>query len=994
MAFTLQPSPGTISLTNGSATISGTGTGFLEYRTGYLLLLPDGLTVELASDPTSDTEATAVLEWGGSNVTDSAYQAVARDPGSEVALQQRIYNQHLSSTDLLGVPFGWKFHTTTSESDPGSGYLRLNNATAASATELYVSDIDANDNDVGAWLGTLLSSQFTIRSAQRPNQIAVYSVTAVSDQSGWHKLTISAIDGDPSLLLDEEVIFNAGLAGPRGNAAGIKLAFSDTTSKADPGAGIWRADNATEGSITKLYVDNVDQYSVDITSFLDALDDVTNAAGHAVIRFQNTADESVWIEFKVTGTVVDETGYRTVPVSYVAGALPTDGDVLGLTWSVSGEDGKPVGYRLTFDDGTSDANPGAGAFRADNATFGSITKLWINDADLDTIDLSTLIEAFDDNVNANARGYITLQGQYDPSIKMEFAVTGTVTDKTGYYEIPISPVAGAVPTAGDILSLSFSASGADGTDGADGGGLKGIAVRAASTTNIDLSTDLEDGDSAGGVTLATGNVFGAFGQTDLSENGIYVVQATGAAVRHTSFDTWDEIAGGLFPVREGTYAGTIFENTDATGGGTIDTNDLTFVHDAGAPENWADLVSDATPPATINALVIGDSLMVGREAGGREDWATNLTLWNNPNDVDTDDADLGTAFVAVDIDEYPFDDSNNNLGIQAVSNLAKTFPTATVKGVVISCGGKEFDDFVDSSSVKGVMYDRMDAIIPLTGVSTPFDVIFIHLGTNNDANGNLGVVATQAANLVSALISSGYATSSTPIIFGQSSQAYPDLNPILETVVDANSQLELAYTSLLPANVGHFLGYACYDAGWQYVRALSRVPSTSFTGILDPDDLGDANVVMHDNNIVQLTTPAIITDSRRKGMFIAGKYEEQTATSNTLVKVVFPWIEFPNENYDATLSRWTPEAGPILIGAAAEWTNITADTSCSLYIYKNGGEWRRSDDRGPTVVWKNFSEIDLASGEDYYEVYTKFIHGGTGAVHDSINRTRFFGIEL
>jgi hypothetical protein len=402
MPFTLLPSYGTISLTNGSATISGTSTIFTNYRTGYLLLLPDGLTVEFASDPTSDAEATSVLEWGGSNVTDSAYQAIARDPGSEVALQQRIYNQYLSSTDVLGVPFGWTFHTSVSETDPGPGYLRLNNATAASATELYISDTDANGNPVGVWLDTLLSSQFVIRSAQRPNQIAVYSVTSVSDETGWHKLTITHVDGTPSFLLDEDLVFNAGLAGPQGN----------------PG------DNAY---VYIAYASDVS--GTDFTTIFDAT--------------------LPYIAILATDTAIPS---------------PAVGDFAGL-WKPY--EGQPVGHGLVFDDTTSDANPGAGTFRADNATFGSITKLWINNADADALDITDWLDSFDDVSNANARGYLTLQGQYDPSIKMEFAVTGGVTDKTGYREIAVSPISGAIPADASVLVASFAKSGADGAGTGD-----------------------------------------------------------------------------------------------------------------------------------------------------------------------------------------------------------------------------------------------------------------------------------------------------------------------------------------------------------------------------------------------------------------------------------------------------------------------------------------------------------------------------------------------
>ncbi len=61
------------------------------------------------------------------------------------------------------------------------------------------------------------------------------------------------------------------------------------------------------------------------------------------------------------------------------------------------------------------------------------------------------------------------------------------------------------------------------------------SVRVASTANLDPSTDLEDGDTVDGVLLATGDRVLLKDQTDASENGIYVVPASGAASRAADF---------------------------------------------------------------------------------------------------------------------------------------------------------------------------------------------------------------------------------------------------------------------------------------------------------------------------------------------------------------------------------------------------------------------------------------------------------------------------
>jgi hypothetical protein len=79
------------------------------------------------------------------------------------------------------------------------------------------------------------------------------------------------------------------------------------------------------------------------------------------------------------------------------------------------------------------------------------------------------------------------------------------------------------------------------------------SVRAASTANVAIATELEDGDTLDGVTLATGDRVLLKNQTAPEENGIYVVVASGAAGRSTDADANAEVTSGLaVAVSEGT----------------------------------------------------------------------------------------------------------------------------------------------------------------------------------------------------------------------------------------------------------------------------------------------------------------------------------------------------------------------------------------------------------------------------------------------------------
>lgn len=108
------------------------------------------------------------------------------------------------------------------------------------------------------------------------------------------------------------------------------------------------------------------------------------------------------------------------------------------------------------------------------------------------------------------------------------------------------------------------------------------AARVYAAANINLSNQLEAGDTIDGVTLVTGDRVLVNGQTTQSQNGIYVVQASGAAVRALDFDTPAEVASGDFVfVSEGTvYGNTGWVQTRNVG--TVGTDPISFTQFSGA----------------------------------------------------------------------------------------------------------------------------------------------------------------------------------------------------------------------------------------------------------------------------------------------------------------------------------------------------------------------------------------------------------------------------
>ena len=108
-------------------------------------------------------------------------------------------------------------------------------------------------------------------------------------------------------------------------------------------------------------------------------------------------------------------------------------------------------------------------------------------------------------------------------------------------------------------------------------GLRTRAVaRVASTTNVNISSGLENGDTLDGITLVTGNRVLLKDQSTASQNGLYTVVASGAASRDVEYDTISELAGQLILVSEGsTHADDLFLCTTDTSA-TLGSSSITY----------------------------------------------------------------------------------------------------------------------------------------------------------------------------------------------------------------------------------------------------------------------------------------------------------------------------------------------------------------------------------------------------------------------------------
>lgn len=96
------------------------------------------------------------------------------------------------------------FSTTTADSDPGSGTLRLNNATASSATAAYIDNNNSGGSDISAWLDSFddtgesaFRGHLHLYDSSSPTTVfRIYKVTgSVTDGTGYRKLVLDHVAG-------------------------------------------------------------------------------------------------------------------------------------------------------------------------------------------------------------------------------------------------------------------------------------------------------------------------------------------------------------------------------------------------------------------------------------------------------------------------------------------------------------------------------------------------------------------------------------------------------------------------------------------------------------------------------------------------------------------------------------------------------------------------------------------------------------------------------
>jgi len=346
--------------------------------------------------------------------------------------------------------------------------------------------------------------------------------------------------------------------------------------------------NATGTVVLKDTTDTLTNKSVSLT---------TNTITGTIAEFNTALTDQDFATLAGTETLTNKT--LTSPT--ISGLYLSDGSIV-----VEGASANNHETTLQFTDPTEDRTitfkneSGTVAFTADIPSLSG----YVTESGTQTLSNKTLTSPLVSGLSITD-GSIVVEG----ATANDHETTLSFTDPTADRTITFKDETGTVAFTADVDTRLATAGGTmtgaiamgtnkitglgtptDATDAATKGyvdtAVVGIdwkaSVRAATTANVTLASDLENGDTLDGVTLATGDRVLVKNQSTGSQNGIYVVKVSGAPDRSTDCDIAAELTSNFAVfVEEGTAnadQGYVLTNDGAI---TVGTTALTFTQFTG-----------------------------------------------------------------------------------------------------------------------------------------------------------------------------------------------------------------------------------------------------------------------------------------------------------------------------------------------------------------------------------------------------------------------------
>lgn len=418
-------------------------------------------------------------------------------------------------------------------------------------------------------------------------------------------------DNDFATLAGTETFTNKTLTSPVLNTSISGTAFKDEDDMSSDSATAVASQQSIKAYVdAQLTAQDLDLTDGTTTIAIDLDSETLGILGG--IGIDSTASGNN-VTLAIDSTVATLTGTQTLTNKTISGSSNTLSNIGNSSLTNSTVSYGGVSLAL----GSSDDTP---AFDLQDATSYPASALTgtISNAQLaGTIDATKI---HDGTISNTEFGYLNgvtsaIQTQIDSKLTASNNLSDITTASTARTNLGLGTMAtqsasSVAITGGSITGMGSPSSGSDVTtktyvDNLIAGLKTRIITRVSTTANIDLTADLQNGDTLDGVTLSTGDKVLVKDQSTASQNGIYDVVASGTATRNTDYDTVAELAGQLVIVQEGTVGADRIFLCTTDNSGSIGSTDITFTRVT--PSNTGTVTSVAVADSGSSEFTITGS---------------------------------------------------------------------------------------------------------------------------------------------------------------------------------------------------------------------------------------------------------------------------------------------------------------------------------------------------------------------------------------------------
>jgi hypothetical protein len=188
----------------------------------------------IASVQTTATNIASVQTTAGAVGDISTVAGISADVQSVAGVATQV--------SAVGAQFcGYTFNTGTNTAvSPGSGKLSFNNATLANVTQISISDIDIDGNNLEGFLtyfddSTNTTSKATVSIRTGARDVIWLNVTSISDETGFVKFNVQHISSAGTFSANERVfvgLSRTGDVGQNGTGSGTVVGPASSTDNA------------------------------------------------------------------------------------------------------------------------------------------------------------------------------------------------------------------------------------------------------------------------------------------------------------------------------------------------------------------------------------------------------------------------------------------------------------------------------------------------------------------------------------------------------------------------------------------------------------------------------------------------------------------------------------------------------------------------------------------------------------------------------------------